>query len=56
MIYYSTKKTAEMLGVSERRIRAKIAQGHFPSAKKCGCERESWLISEIDVKKNMKNK
>lgn len=47
--YLTTKKVAILLGVSERRVRAKIAQGHFPRAKPCGCEKGNWLIPKTDV-------
>lgn len=45
--YYTTKEMAKRLGVSERRIRAKIKQGHFKDLKKCPCQ-QAWLIASQD--------
>lgn len=51
--YYTTKQAAELLGVSERRVRAMIEQGHFKDLKKRTIKYE-WLISEIDLKERLK--
>ena len=49
MEYLTTKEVAEILKVSDRRVRAKIAQGHFLHAKRCGCEKNNWLIPAKDL-------
>lgn len=46
--YYTTKEVAQMLGLCEQRIRAKLKQGHFPNAKKRPIKYE-WLIPEKDL-------
>lgn len=48
---YTTKQAAEILGVCEQRIRAKIKQGHFPNAEKRPIKYE-WLIPQSDINKN----
>lgn len=49
MKYYTVKEVAKIEGVSERRIRAKIKQGHYPHAKQCPCG-QAWLIPVKEVK------
>lgn len=45
----TTKQVAELLNLSPRRIRAKIAQNHFPNITQCLCERKNWLIPIDDL-------
>jgi hypothetical protein len=48
--YLTTKQTAAIEKISERRVRAKIKQGyHYPHAKLCDCG-QAWLIPEKDLK------
>jgi excisionase family DNA binding protein len=44
----TTKTVADYLNVSQRRINAKIAQGHFPHASPCECGMKI-LIPVTDV-------
>jgi len=53
MKYYTVKEVAKIEGVSERRIRAKIHQEHYPNAKACPCG-QAWLIPVKEVKNVMK--
>lgn len=46
----TTKEAAKIEGVSERRIRAKLKQGHYPHAEPCPCG-QAWLIPKKDLKK-----
>jgi excisionase family DNA binding protein len=52
MKYHTTKQAAEILGVSERRVRAMIKQKHFKNLKKRSIKYE-WLISEDEIKKRL---
>lgn len=47
--YYTTEEAAQILGKSERRIRAKLKQGHFPSS----IPPAGWQISHEDIEANL---
>lgn len=57
MEYLTTNQVSKLLGVSVRRVVAKIKQGRYPNAKRCECEQESWLIpeSDLNLKKDEEN-
>ncbi|MGI6456363.1 MAG: helix-turn-helix domain-containing protein [bacterium] len=44
----TTREAAEVLGVSERRIRAMLDQGKFPNAEKFG---HIWMIDPADLER-----
>jgi hypothetical protein len=46
---YTTSEVAKIEGVSERRIRAKIKQGHYPHVTKCPCG-QAHLIPAEDLR------
>ena len=48
MINLTTKQVAQIQQISERRVRAKIKQGHYPNAFKCPCG-QAWLIPDKDL-------
>jgi len=54
MKYLTTKQTAVLEGLTERRIRAKLKQNkrHYPGAvyRECECGRKAWFIPENNVK------
>lgn len=54
MIYLTVKQAEKILKISERRIRAKIQQGHFPNAMMCSCG-VSWIIPVSDLDKSKRN-
>lgn len=51
---FTTKEMAELLGLCQQRITAKIRQGHFPNARPCECGR-SIMIPESDLFKGIKD-
>ncbi len=44
-----------MLNVSMRTLQRWLNAGKFPHAKRCGCEKENWIIAEKDLKKESKD-